>query len=133
MSPAGTSVSTDMAEQFAHETLAEAHYFVVALSFGIEIGAAFSAPHRECRKTVFEDLLEREKFQNPERNGGMEPEPAFVGSDRAVHLDAISAINADRPVIIHPRNPKHHYSLRLDHPLENLGVAILRMPLQRGP
>ena len=49
MSPAGTSrIRSDVAGQLRHERLAEAHHFVVALSFRIEVGAALPAAHRQA-------------------------------------------------------------------------------------
>src|ERR1019366_6506286 len=51
-------VRANVAAQFGHEALAEAHHFVVALALGIEIGAALAAAHGQRGQRVLEDLLE---------------------------------------------------------------------------
>ena len=39
-------IRADVAEQLAHERLAEAHHFAVALAFGVKIRAALGTAHR---------------------------------------------------------------------------------------
>ena len=60
-----------MAEEFAHERLTEAHDLQIAFSFRIEIGTAFAATHGKRREAVLEHLLECEKLENAEIDGGM--------------------------------------------------------------
>src|SRR5581483_1634506 len=112
-------VGTDVAEEFRHERLAETHDLRVALPLGIEVGAAFAAAHRQRRQTVLEDLFEGEELEDAEVDGWMKAEAAFVGAERAVHLDAEAAIDADFAAVVDPRDAKHDQPLRLDHPLEN--------------
>src|SRR5205814_328638 len=81
-------VRADMAKELAHERLAEPHHFTVALSFRIEIGAAFAAAHRQGSERVLKDLLEGEELQDAEIHRRMEAEAALVRTDGAVHLDA---------------------------------------------
>ena len=57
-------IRANMAEQLAHEGLAEAHHFAVALAFWVKVGAAFGAAHRQRGQRVFEHLLKGEKFQH---------------------------------------------------------------------
>ncbi len=96
MSPAGTSVSGPMwRDQFGHEALAEAHDFVVALALGIEIRSALAAAHGQRGQRVLEDLLKGQELQNAEIDRRMEAQPALVGTDGAVHLDAEAAIDLD--------------------------------------
>ena len=42
-------IRIDMAEQLAHEALAETHDFHIALALGVEIRAAFAAAHGKAR------------------------------------------------------------------------------------
>src|SRR4029078_10070070 len=39
--------------------------------------------------------------------------------DRAVHLDAVAAVDMNVAAIVLPRHPEHHDALRLDDALEN--------------
>src|SRR4051812_32128277 len=48
-------IGADVAKEFAHEGLAEAHYFAVAFAFRIEIGSAFAAAHRQSRQRILKD------------------------------------------------------------------------------
>jgi hypothetical protein len=120
MSPAGTSgVWSDVARQFGHEALTEAHHFVVALALRIEIRSAFAAAHHQRRERVLEDLFEGEKLEDAEVDRRVEPQPALVGAECAVHFDAESAIDLDAALVILPRHSKHDHALGLDHAFEN--------------
>ena len=57
-------VGADMAIQFGHEGLAEAHHFVIGLALGIEVGAALAAAHRQPGQAVLEGLLEGQELQH---------------------------------------------------------------------
>ncbi len=92
------------------------------LPFGIEVGAALAAAHRQSREGILEDLLEGEEFENAEIDRGMKTQPAFVGPDRAVHFDAEPAVNADLAFVVLPRHAEHDDALRLDHALEDFGL-----------
>src|SRR5574341_1154597 len=59
----------------------------------------------------------------------MEPQSALVGTDGAVHLDAVAAVDADLAAIVLPRDPEQDDALGLDHPLDDPGGAVLRAPL----
>ena len=54
----------------------------------------------------------------------MEPQAALVGADRAVHLDAETAVDLDLALVVDPRHAEHDHPLGLDQPLENLRLAI---------
>jgi len=123
-------VRSDVPKEFAHECLAETHDFEVALPLRIEVGPALGATHRQRRERVLEHLLESEELENAEVDRRMEPQPAFVGADRAVHLDTESAVDVDVALIVLPRDAEHDHALRLDDPLEDLGLAIFRMTLE---
>jgi hypothetical protein len=57
-----------MAEEFAHEALAEAHDFVVGFAFRIEIGSAFAAAHHEAGQRVLENLFKAEELDDGNRH-----------------------------------------------------------------
>src|SRR6188474_1888163 len=96
-----------MTAQFSHKTLAKTHHFIVRFSFRIKVRTPFSASHRQSRQTVFKYLFKRKKFQNAKRDGWMKAKTTFIRSDRAIHLDAITAVYMNFSLIIHPGNTKH--------------------------
>ena len=53
-----------MAEQFTHESIAEPPYFLIGLSFGVEVGPTLSASHIQSSKSILEGLLEAKEFQD---------------------------------------------------------------------
>jgi len=57
-----------VAEEFAHETLAKAHYLVLRFTFGIKIRSSFAAAHGQSDQGIFENLLEGEKLDNTKVN-----------------------------------------------------------------
>src|SRR5581483_1328287 len=82
---------------------------------------------------IFEDLFECEEFQDAEIHGRMEAQPALVGTDPAVHLDAESAIDLDISLIVKPGNAEHNDALGFYNALKNLGGSIFGMLLQHQP
>ena len=121
------TIRADMAVEFAHEGVAEAHHFAVALAFGVKIGTAFTAAHRQGGQRILEDLLEAEEFDDPQIHRGVEAQPAFVGSDRVVELHAEPAVDLHIAVVIFPGHTEHHYPVGFDNPFVNLGLDELRM------
>ena len=83
-----------------------------------------AAAHHDRRQAVLENLLEGEKLQQAQVHGGMEPQSALVGPDRAVHLDAEAAVDLNFAPVVDPRNAEDDDPLRLDQPIENLRLAI---------
>ena len=59
-------VRADVALQFGHEALAEAHHFVVTLALGIEVRSALAAAHGQRGQRILEDLFERQELQDAE-------------------------------------------------------------------
>src|SRR5262249_51017008 len=123
-------LGSNVAPELAHERLTKARHFGVAFSVGIEIGTAFTAAHWKRSKRVFEDLCEREKFQDPKIDRRMKSEPAFVGADRAVHLDAEATIDVDLAYVVLPRHAEHDHPLGLDHTLDDFRFAVTRISIQ---
>ena len=120
-------VRADMAEKLAHERLAKPHHFAVALALRIEIGAALPAAHRQGGERILKHLLEGEELQDSEVDRRMKTEPSLVGSDRAVHLNAESAVDVQLAGIVLPGDAKHDHPLRLDDALDDLRFPIFRM------
>ena len=126
------AVGPDVAEQLAHERLAEAHHFVVALALRIEVRAPLGAAHGQRGQAVLEDLLEGEELQHAQGDRGMEAQPALVRADGAVHLDAVAAVDVDLAAIVDPGDAEHDDPLRLHHPLQDLRLAIGLVGLNDG-
>ena len=55
----------------------------------------------------------------------MEAQPALVGPDGAVHLDAETPVDVDLAVVVDPGDPEDDHPLGLGHTLEDLGLAVL--------
>jgi hypothetical protein len=114
-------------EQFRHEALTETHHLGVRFPLRIEIRTALSPAHRQGGEAVLVDLFERQEFEDPEVDRGMETQPALVGSDRARHLDPEPAVHVDLALVVHPGDPEHEDPLGLHHALDDLGGTVLRV------
>ena len=121
-------VRADVAEQFGHERLAEAHDFVVGFALGIEVRAALAAAHGQGGERVLEDLLEGEELQDAGADGGMKAQAALVRSDGAVQLDAEAAVDLDLALVVLPGNAEDELPLRFDDPLQDPPVAVFLVP-----
>ena len=74
-------VGTDMAEELAHETLAEAHDLGIRFASRIEIGSSLCSAHRKRCKGVFESLLESKEFHDGEIHARMETDTSLIWTD----------------------------------------------------
>jgi len=110
-------IRADVALQFGHEALAEAHDFVIALALGIKVRSTLAAAHGQRGKRILEDLFKRQELQDAQRHRRMEPQPALVGADGAVHFNAESAIDLNLALIIEPWHAEHHDALGFDDAL----------------
>ena len=126
------SIRTDMTLQFGHEALAETHHFIVGFSFGIEIASAFSTAHGQCGEAVLQHLLESKEFQDAEVHGRVETQTAFVRTDRAVHLNAVTLVDLDFAFVIHPGNAEQDHAFRFCNPFEDLCSFVLRIFFNEG-
>jgi hypothetical protein len=72
-------VFADVAAEFDHQRLAEAHHFAIRLAFGVEVRSAFRPSHGERGEAVLEGLLETEELQDRQRDARVESETALVG------------------------------------------------------
>ena len=113
----------DVAVEFVHETVAEAHDFVVGFARGIEVAAALSAAHRQAGERVLESLLERQEFHHRKVDIGLETQAAFVGSDSVVELHAESAVDMIDAFVILPRHAEDNLPVGFGHSFEDAVFA----------
>ena len=118
-----------MAEQLRHEGLAKAHHLEIALAAHVEVAAALAAAHRQPGERVLERLLEAEKLEDPQGDGGVEAQAALVGADGAVQLHAEALVDLDLTLVVDPGDPEHDGALGLDDALEDLGLSVGRRRL----
>src|SRR6266550_1777539 len=62
----------------------------------------------------------------------MKTQSAFVGANRAVHLNPEPAIDMKIALIVSPRNAKHDHPFRLDDALQDFLVPIFGMLLENN-
>jgi hypothetical protein len=115
-----------VAGQLGHEALTEPHHLVVCPPLRLEVGSSLSAAHGQRRERVLEHLFERQELEDAKRDAGVKPQAALVGTDGAAHLDAVSAIDVDSPVIVLPGHAEHDDALGLHEAFENSRTAIFR-------
>ena len=85
-------VCSNVARKLRHKGLAEAHYLVVGLAFGVEVGTSLTAAHGQRRERVFENLLKAEELQNRQVYRRVKAQTSFVGPDGAVEFHAVAAV-----------------------------------------
>ncbi len=124
-------VGADVAVELAHKRLAKTHHFIVALAFGVEIGAAFAATHRQRGERIFKHLLERQKFQHAQIHAGVKTQAAFVGADGRIHLHAKAAVDLHFAGVVHPRHAKQNHTLGLHQALEQAVFGIMAVGGQK--
>src|SRR5690625_3187369 len=113
-----------MSVKFEHKGLAETHDFGFGTTFGIEIGAAFSGAERESGQGVFKNLFEAEKFDDSRGDAGVKAQSAFVGAERGIELNAITCIDVDLSLIVHPSDAEGDHLSRFDEPRDD---SVLRV------
>src|SRR5690606_20428439 len=97
-------IFAQMPMQLGHERLAEAHDLAVGAIARVEIGPALAAADRHAGQRIFEGLFEAEKLDDPDIHGGMKAQPALIGAERGIELHAEAAVDADLPLVVHPRH-----------------------------
>jgi len=60
----------------------------------------------------------------------VETQAALVGTDRAVHLDPIAAVDVDLTGVVLPGDAKDDHALGLDQTLQDFGVTVLRVQVE---
>src|SRR5208283_431588 len=56
--------------------------------------------------------------------------PSFVRADRTAHLDAVTPVDLDIALIVHPGNPEHDNPLGLGYPFQYLCLPVTRITVQ---
>ena len=125
-------IRANVAIQFAHEGLAEAHHFHVRFALRVKVRTALAAAHRERGQRVFEDLFKAQELDDPEVNGWVKAQAALVGADGVIELDTEAAIYLNISVVIHPGDPEEDGPVRDNDPFVNLGFDKLRVPVNGG-
>ena len=115
-------VGTDMLLQLGHEALAEPHDFCVALTVGIEVGAALTAAHRQGGQGVLEGLLEAQELHDGQVYVGCETDTALIGTDGGVELYAVAAVDLHLAGVVYPAYAEHNNALGLYHAIEHTGL-----------
>ncbi|MNZ82402.1 hypothetical protein D3C78_1010990 [compost metagenome] len=126
-------VGADVAVQLAHEGLAEAHHFGVALALGVEVRAALAAAHGQRGEGVLEYLFEGQELEHTQVYRGVETQAALVGADGTAHLDAVAAVDLNLALVIDPRHAEQHRALGFDHALENAGLQVVWVGFEERP
>ena len=114
-----------MAIKLSHERLAEAHDLRIALAAGVEVGAALTAADGQAGQAVFEGLLEREELHRVELNRRVEAQAALIGTDGAIELHAVAAVDMNFALIVRPGHAERDLAVRLAHSLQKAGLLIL--------
>ncbi|MNZ94359.1 hypothetical protein D3C78_1134640 [compost metagenome] len=122
-----------MAVQFAHERLAEAHHFGVALALRIEVRTALAAAHGQRGQRVLEDLLEGKELQHAEVHRRVEAQAALVRADGAAHLYAEATVDVHPALVIDPRYAEQDGAFGLDDTVDDAGFEVARVGLQERP
>ncbi len=125
-------IRPDVAGEFDHEALAEALDFHGGFALGVEVGAAFAAAHGQRGKGVFEHLLKGKEFEDAQIHRGMEPQPALVRADGAVHFYAVAPVDVHVALVVHPRHAEEDDPFRLHNALKDAGAAVFRIAVQNG-
>ena len=122
-----------MAEQFADKGLAKTHHFGRALAFGVKVGTAFAAAHRQRGQGVFEGLFKRQELQHRQVDRGVETDAALVRADGHAVLNAVAPVDLHLAMVVHPRHPEHHHALGLDQPVQQTMFGVFGVGLNERP
>ncbi|EEZ76891.1 hypothetical protein NEILACOT_03083 [Neisseria lactamica ATCC 23970] len=124
-------VRADVAVEFGHKGLAEAHYFGIGFAFGVEVGTAFAAAHRQGGQGVFEDLFKSEEFQHAQIDGRVEAQTAFVRTDGGAHLNAVAPVDSDLSFIVLPGYAEHDDAFGFDDAFQQALLGVFRIFCQK--
>ena len=62
----------------------------------------------------------------------MQAQAALVGADGGVELDAVAAVDLDLALVVHPRHAEDNDALGLHQALQQAGLLVLGVCVQRG-
>ena len=125
-------IRADATPELEHKGLTETHDFCIGFTHRIKIRTAFCATHRERRQRVFKGLLETEELQHRRSHSSMKTQTAFVRTDGAIELHAVTEVGLHFALIINPCHAEGEDTIRLDHALHDLrslklGVLVIHL------
>src|SRR5690606_14810656 len=120
-------ILSQMPPELGHEGLTEAHDFRLGAAARIEIRPALAAADGHPGQRILEGLLEAQKLDDAEIDGGMEPQAALVRAQRRIELNAKTAVDLHLALIIHPGNTKDDLPLWLADTLDQTVIGIFGM------
>ena len=124
-------VGANVAIELSHEGLAEVHDLVVGLALGVKVGAALAAAHGKGGQAVLEDLLQAQELEHAQGDRWVKAQAALVGSNGRVELDTVTAVDLNLALVVNPGNTEHDDALGLDEALQQGGLLILRVGVER--
>ena len=125
-------VGADVFLKLGHKALAKAHNLSVRLALGIKVGAALTAAHRQTGQGVLKGLLKAEELDNALVYRRMETQTALVGTDRAIELNAETAVDLNLALVIYPRNAEFDNSFGFNHHINDAALDINGALLHNG-
>ena len=121
----------DVAPQFAHEGLAEAHDLMVGPALGIEVAAALAAAHGQAGQGVLEALFVGEELERVLGHGRVEAQAALVGADEIRVLDPPAGVDLDGVLVIEPFDAEADDAVGDQQAFEHARVGVLRVFLDQ--
>ena len=107
------------------------HDLVVGLALGVKVGAALAAAHGKGGQAVLEDLLQTQELEHTQGDRRVKAQAALVGSNGRVELDAVTAVDLNLALIVDPGNTEHDDALGLDEALQQGGLLVLGVGVER--
>ena len=121
-----------MAVQRGHERLAEAHHLALAAALGVEVRAALATAQGQAGERVLEDLLEAEELDDAAVHAGVKTQPAFVGPQSGIELNAVALVDPHGAGVIHPGDAEQDLALRFKQALHHALTVVAGLGLQHG-
>ena len=107
------------------------HDLVVGLALGVKVGAALAAAHGKGGQAVLEDLLQAQELEHTQSDRRVKAQAALVGSNGRVELDTVTAVDLNLALVVDPGNTEHDDTLRLDEALQQGGLLVLGVGVER--
>src|SRR5690606_35310627 len=126
-------IGTQVAVEFDHEGLTEAHDLGVGLALGVEVGSAFAAAHGQGGEGVLEGLLESQELEDGKVDRGVEAHAALEGAYGRAVLYAETAIHLYFALVIDPGNTELDGALGFDQALQQALIGVLGVTLDERP
>ena len=112
-------IRADVAPEFEHERLAEAHDLSVRLALWVKVRTALATAHRQSRERILEGLLKAEELQHGNAHSGMKAQAALVGTDCAVELHPVAGVHPYLTPVVNPCHLECKNPVWLNKSLDN--------------